>query len=505
MAAGFSSFAETRLQPRTRKQLGWLTVSLSNETPAESADHPAEYERNGASPEGESEGRPGAGGGGAFVSFASPGFPALFMAGLFSFISVQMQFLLRGILAWDLTERESALGTTYLAFGLAMLVATPLGGVATDRLSKRSVLLFSQTVIMVMAVAMGAAVVTGVVQFWMLVVAAVAQGVAFGFFGPARVAISSEIVGREQLGNAITLSLLSMNGTRVFAPSLAGVLAGIATVGIGGAYLIAGAASILSLLFLLRVPDHSKAAATSPKPEETTTEPVQASRPNPLEELIEGVRYVLDRRPLRRLVISSFFVVMFGFNYIAFFPALVKGVFERGDASVGYISTAGAIGAVLVSLPLAAKANSPWARLIMVVAGLGFGLGVVGVGLSPSFWVACAVVFGVGASTTVFQSLSNTLALNMSDEGHQGRVQSLMQLSFAGFGLAALPLGIVAEVIGLQPTIMIMGGVAATAITIYAAIEGGWGGLRPAASEGDDDLASVGPDDHLARPAPARS
>ncbi len=486
-------------------------MSLSNEIPADNDQNDRFDGPDGPDGPPSASSPHEADGEGAFASFASPGFPALFMAGLFSFVSVQMQFLLRGILAWDLTERESALGTTYLAFGLAMLVATPLGGVATDRLSKRSVLVFSQSVIMVMALAMGAAVVTGVVQFWMLLVAAVAQGIAFGFFGPARVAISSEIVGRDHLGNAITLSLLSMNGTRIFAPSLAGVLAGIATVGIGGAYIIAGVASTLSLLFLLRVPDHTKAnrlaeeaeaaeaAIAAPGP---TAEPL-AERPNPLQELIEGVRYVIDRRPLRRLLISSFFVVMFGFNYIAFYPALVKGVFERGDASVGLISTAGAVGAVLVSLPLAAKANSPWARLIMALAGLGFGLGVAGVGLSPTFWVACAAVFFVGAVTTVFQSLSNTLALGMADEGHQGRVQSLMQLSFAGFGLAALPLGVLAEIIGLQPTIVIMGLIAASSIIVYGVLEGGWQGLRPSASDHDDDLASVGLDD-LAPSAPAR-
>ncbi|MEM9612420.1 MAG: MFS transporter [Actinomycetota bacterium] len=489
---------------------------MSNEIPADPSDRLENPDHTGAAPEG--DGGSG-GGGGAFVSFKSPGYPPLFMAGLFAFISVQMQFLLRGILAWDLTERESALGVTYLAFGLAMLVATPLGGVASDRLSKRSVLLFSQGVIMVMAVSMGAAVVTGVVQFWMLVVAAVAQGVAFGFFGPARVAISSELVGRDHLGNAITLSLLSLNGTRVFAPSLAGVLAGIATVGIGGAYLIAGAASIAGLLFLFRVPDTSKAGAvettgstpsvapdtgTADASDTVTADSADTRRTNPIEELVEGVRYVVDRRPLRRVVLTSFFVVMFGFNYIAFYPALVKGVFERGDASVGFISTVSAIGAVLISLPLAAKANSPWARMAMVAAGLGFGLGVAAVGLSPSFLVACAVVFFVGAATTTFQSLSNTLALNMADESHQGRVQSLMQLSFAGFGLAALPIGVLAEVIGLQPTIVIMGSIAAGAAAVYAVLEGGWAGLRPTTPDADGDLATVGPDDHLARPAAAR-
>ncbi|MEM8922334.1 MAG: MFS transporter [Actinomycetota bacterium] len=448
--------------------------------------------------------------GGAFSSFRSPGYPLLFTAGLFSFIAVQMQFLLRGVLAWDLTLREGALGLTYLMFGLSMLVATPLGGVASDRLSKRKVLIVSQAALMGMALFMGTVVLTGVVEFWMLLLSGVVQGVAFGFFGPARVAISSELVGREQLGNAISLSLLSMNGTRVFAPALAGVLAGIALVGIGGAYLISGLCSTISFFFLLRLPRQTARPAT----DGTIAGSVRRAPANPLAEMVAGVRYVIARPPLRRLVVTSFFVIMFGFNYIAFYPALVKGVFGLSDTWVGVISSASAVGAVLISLPLAARADSPRAKAAMVVAGVIFGVGVMAVGFSGSFWMAFAVICFVGAATTTFQSLSNTLALAMADDAHQGRVQSLMQLSFAGFGIAALPLGVVAEWIGLQPTIVIMGAVAAVTTVIYLILEGGPAGLRSMPSPmppvdgtlaaADEPSASVSGHDVTRSPAAAR-
>ena len=407
---------------------------------------------------------------GSFSSFRSPGYSILWWGGLFSFMSVQMQFLLRGVLAWDLTEREGALGLTYLCFGVSMLIATPLGGVVSDRMSKRTVLVVSQAVIMIAAAGMGIAVITGVVQFWMLLLAAVAQGGSFGFFGPARVAIASEIVGREQLGNAITLSLLSMNGTRVFAPSLAGVLAGVSTIGIGGTYLISAACSLISFIYLLRLPRSAPVAATRPE--------AGGRRPNPLEDIVAGVRYVIARPPLRRLMVSSFFVIMFGFNYVAFYPALVKGHFGLGDAWVGLISSASAFGAVFVSLPLAARADSANATRAMALAGLCFGGGVFALGNAGTFWLAFAVIGFVGGATTVFQSLSNTLVLGMTDAAHQGRVQSLMQLSFAGFGIAALPLGGLAELIGLRPTIMIMGMIAMVAITLFIVAEGGWVGLK---------------------------
>jgi predicted MFS family arabinose efflux permease len=130
-------------------------------------------------------------------------------------------------------------------------------------------------------------------------------------------------------------------------------------------------------------------------------------------------------------------------------------------------------------VPLAGKADSPWAKAAMCLGGVVFGVGVILFGMAPSFWVAFAIIVAVGSATTVFQSLSNTLALELADDSHQGRVQSLMQLSFAGFGMAAAPLGLLAELIGLRLAIVVMGGVATTAITLYVVAEGGPRGIRP--------------------------
>jgi MFS family permease len=302
------------------------------------------------------------------------------------------------------------------------------------------------------------------------------------------------------MGNAIALSLLSMNGTRIFAPALAGVLAGVAFFGIGGAYLVAGFCSLAAFGFLLALPSDrvadqvesaeqtSRAAGSA----NVTPLPARRSMGNPFADVAEGVRYVWAAPELRRLVITSFFVIMFGFNYIAFFPAMIEGVFDLDETWVGYISSASAIGAVAVSLPLAGKADSPWAKTAMTVGGMMFGIGVVLFGLAPSFWSAFVVVMIIGAAATVYQSLSNTLALALSDDSHQGRVQSLMMLSFAGFGLAAGPLGLLAEAVGLRLAITVMGSVTFVATLLYVLFEGGPSTIRPDHSSGpvvDEDIA----------------
>ena len=393
----------------------------------------------------------------SFASLQNPDYRKLWWAGTFSFMSVQMQFLLRGVLAWDLTGREGALGLVYLCFGLALLIATPLGGVAADRLPKRRVLIVSQGAILAAAVGMGAVVLTDTVQFWMLLVAGLAQGIAFGFYGPTRVAFTSEIVGRDQLGNAITLSMLSMNGTRVVAPALAGGLAGIVFIGIGGAYIVSATLSLLSFVLLLRCPSGSAPRSTS--------------KAKPLAEIVDGIRYVGARPHLRRLVLSSFVIIMFGFNYVAFIPALVKGEFALGDGWVGIIMSASSIGAVAVAVPLASRADGAGVWKLMVGSGLLFGGAVMALGLSPLFAIGVLVVVFIGAGTTGYQSLSNTIALNMTEDTHHGRVQSLMMLSFAGFGIAAAPLGLLAEAIGLRPAIVVMGAITLVTVIGYGLLE----------------------------------
>lgn len=396
----------------------------------------------------------------AFASLAIPEYRTLWWAGLFSFMSVQMQFVLRGILAWDLTLREGALGLVYFFFGLSMLIATPFGGVVADRFPRRTTLLVTQSMLFAGAALMGLAVLTDVIQYWMVLVAGVIQGVAFGFYGPARVAFATDLVGRDQLGNAITLSLLSMSGTRVFAPSLAGVLAGVAFFGVGGAYLISAGFSLFSLVAIWRLPSIPIANPSTRKP---------------IADIRLGVQYVASKPSLRRLVLASVAIIMFGFNYVAFIPALVKDVFgfvgDDGNTWIGVLSMASAIGAVAVSIPLASRADSDRAKWMLGMSGFVFGGAVVALAASPTIVIAFLIIVLIGAATTTYQSLSNTLALQMADDEFQGRVQSIMQLSFAAFGMLALPLGVLAEAISLEWTIVVMGGVAFAASAIYWSLE----------------------------------
>jgi MFS family permease len=391
-----------------------------------------------------------------FASLQQRDFRTLWFGGVFSFMGVQMQFFLRGILAWDLTGRKDALGLVYFVFGIALLVSTPLGGVATDRLPKRGVMLVSQTMLVTSAALMGLAVLTDRVEFWMLLGAGVAQGTAFGFFGPARVAMASDLVGRANLGNAISLQSLAMNGSRVFAPSFAGALAGWAAFGIGGAYIVAAGLSAFSLILTLALPNPAAALT---------------GRARPFADIADGIRYVRGVPAIRNIVLTTFAVLMFAFSYVSFVPALIEGEFGLTETEVGIFTSASSVGALLAGFWVAGLADSHRAKNIMTSAGIFFGLMVMALGAAPVFGLALIIAVLAGAGTTTFQTLSNTLALQRAEDEFQGRVQSIMQLGFAGFGMTALPLGILAERIGLRPTLVIMGAIATGAVAIYGALE----------------------------------
>lgn len=399
-----------------------------------------------------------------FAALGVPGFRLLWLSGLFSFMSIQMQFLLRALLAWDLTESEGALGIVFFAFGLALGFSTLFGGVAADRLSKRRLMLFGQMVLLIGSIGMGLALATDVIHYWMLLVSSALQGLMFGLIGPARISMTTELVGRERLGNAITLSSLSLSGSRVIAPTGAGLLAGWALFGLAGAYFVSAAIATLSYVLLLPLPETKRSAAGA----SDDARPVRHERSSPLAEIREGIRYAMSRSELRRPIVTSIIVIMFGFSYVAFQPALVEGVFGLGDRQVGFISGASSIGAVVASILLASRADSPGTGSILIGLGFAFGASIVVLSWAPSYVIALAVTAAIGAASVGFISLIQTIVMRATDEAYQGRVQSLVQLPFAAFAMAAAPLGALAEWAGVRTMFLTMGIAVMLSMVVYS-------------------------------------
>lgn len=380
---------------------------------------------------------------GRFAALAQPVYRRLLIGGTYTFLAMQMSVIARGWLAYDLTGTNTALGGVLIGFGLSSAIAIPMGGVMADRFPKRRVLLIAGLVQTLVSLALAIAVVSDAIAYWMLVVASVIQGGVISLLGPARLAFIAESVERERMTNAILLSQSSLQLTRVLGPATAGVLIGVSFVGVGGVYFLAAASAAGALFMSFGLPEG--------RPKVTSTR-------SPKEDLLDGVRYVRSNRRLTQLLLLSFGVVLVGFPHVAFLPVVAEGIFDAGATGFGLLTTAAAIGALATSLTLAGVATA-WLGRIQALAAVGFGVSLALFGLAPLFVLAVLVMVLVGATSAAFQALNNSLVLTIAPVEYHGRVQSLLMLGFSGFGFAALPLGIIADAVGLRPTLTAMGAV----------------------------------------------
>lgn len=402
---------------------------------------------------------------GTWAAMAVPAYRRLFYSAAIVIFGVMGQAVARGWLARELTGNNTGLGGVMLVFGASMLVTTPLGGVAADRYPKRTVLLASVAALMVSSAFVGFAVAFDVIAYWMLLVAGGVQAAAFAFYLPARIAFISEVVPAAVLGNAIVVAQMAQEAMRVVAPALAGVMIGVAWFGVGGVFLASAGVSALSAAFLVGLP-RGKARTTAAR--------------SPLAEMTDAVQYMRSTPGLGSIALLTVGVVMVGFPYLTFLPTLADDRFEVGAVGFGLMSGIAGLGAVLAGV-LDARNNRglrPWRTIAW--AGAAFGLSMVALGLASSFAVALVALVGVGASGLVFQTSTQSLMLRLSALEYHGRLQSLVILGFSGFGLAALPLGLLADAVSLRFTLVAMGVVVLVMTAGFAATR--WGLRRRAAA-----------------------
>ncbi len=378
---------------------------------------------------------------GRFDSLRVPAYRRLWWGGMCAFGASQMTLIARGWLAFDLTGTNTALGAVLIGFGISSLIAIPIGGVLADRFPKRNIIVLSQFAQVLVSGSIATLVAVDRIEFWMLIAASVVQGAAISVLAPSRLALIADVIDRDLLTNALFLSSMSVQVTRVIGPATAGALIGVKTIGIAGVYYMGSAIAFLSVLLTIGLPPGL---------------PHRQSTRSPIGDIRDGLRYVGRRPELVRLLVVSVGVVMIGFPYVAFLPVMSEDIFGQGATGFGTMNTVAAVGAVVTTLSLA---NIERHKLAAYQSGAGllFGISLVLLGISPEFLIALAAMLFVGATSMTFLTLNNSAVLSLADVEYHGRVQSLLMFSFSGFGLAALPLGMLADAVGLRETMVGMG------------------------------------------------
>ena len=390
---------------------------------------------------------------GRFDALRVAAFRKLFIGGMFTFLTMQMAGVSRAWMAFELTGTNTGLGGVMFTFGMASIFAIPAGGVLADRFDKRRILMAAGLMQTLTPLGLGAVVAAGVGAYWMLILASLIQGVVISVLAPARLAFMAEVVDDRTITNAVFLSTATLQITRVFGPALAGWMIGAALFGLAGAFFASAGLGALSLVLVVGLPEARSAA----------------SGRSSLGDMADGLRFVRSQPAIVHLLLFSFAVVLIGFPQQTFLPA-VADIYGAGPAGFGFLNTAAAVGAVAVSV---AFANAARDRLWSYQArsALAFGVSLVLFSLMPGFALLLAASVLVGGASSGFQALSNALVLTTAPVEYHGRVQSLLMLSYTGFAIASLPLGVVADRMGVRPTIASLGAAIVLAAAVSKAVE----------------------------------
>ncbi|MBI2862111.1 MAG: MFS transporter [Chloroflexi bacterium] len=392
-----------------------------------------------------------------FAALQNPTFVAYWIGILASFVAMQMQQVARGFLAYDLTGSATALGVVMVSWGLPLLLLSPVAGVVTDWVSKRSLLVITMAVMGLTTLVNAILISLGVIQIWHLVVLGVVQGVVFAFSMPVRQAIVPELVGLHHMPNAIALNNAGMNMARIVGPAVAGVLIGVSFVGLAGVFYLMAGCYVAASLLLLRLPSSAPGVR-------------RGQRGSMGSHFLAGVQYLRQQPALIALLCMAFVPVIFAMPYQALMPAYVAEVLKHGPESLGALMGANGVGALIGSLFVAYHSNSERKTALQLVAGVAFGIGLVMFALSHTLSAALAFMLLVGMAGSGYMAINNTLILANTEPAMYGRVMSVYVMTFSLMPISALPMGALADAISVPLTLAIGGGVVAASTLAVAAL-----------------------------------
>lgn len=332
----------------------------------------------------------------------------------------------------QLTHHDaSAVGTVMALQFAPQFLLLPWTGFAADHFNQRKLLMLTQGVMGLLALALGILTVTHVVQLWHVYVFAFLFGSAAALDAPVRQTFVAELVDEPDLPNAVALNSMSFNAGRMLGPALAGIV--IAGIGTGWAFLSNGisfVAVLISLAFLRTHTLHSRPRAEFAKGSFT-----------------EGFRYVWLRPDLRTVLVMLFLVGTFGLNFPIFVSTMAVTVFDTDARGFGILSSIMAIGTLSGALLRAARGRPTFRSL--PVGAFFFGIGCTLAAIAPSYWLFAATLIIIGAAALSFLNGTNTMMQLETEPAMRGRVMALrIAVALGGTPIGAPIVGWIAQQFG---------------------------------------------------------
>ncbi|MGW0829772.1 MFS transporter [Streptomyces prunicolor] len=396
-----------------------------------------------------------------FSSLKIRNYRLFFIGQVVSNTGTWMQRIAQDWLVLSLTGSSAAVGITTALQFLPMLLFGLYGGVLVDRLPKRPTLLVTQSAMALTGLALAFLTLSGHVQVWHVYVAAFAVGLATVVDNPARQSFVSEMVGPEQLQNAVSLNSANFQSARLVGPAVAGVM--ITGVGTGWAFLFNGLSFVAPLASLLLMRNRElKAVQRAPRGKG---------------QLREGLHYVAGRPDLIWPIVLVGFIGTFGFNFPVWLSAYADDIFHAGAGAYSLFNTLMAVGSLIGAL-LAARRGTTRLR-VLIAAAAAFGLLEVVAAVAPSYWLFALLMIPIGIFGLTVNVTANTAVQMGTDPAMRGRVMALFMMVFMGGTPVGAPIvGWITDAYGPRASFALGGVIAALAAATIGVILARIGDLR---------------------------
>jgi MFS family permease len=373
--------------------------------------------------------------GNPFAALRHRNFQLYFGGQLISNAGTWMQIIAQGWLVYQISHSDLTLGIVGFASAIPTLIISPWGGVIVDHVPKRTLLILTQTGAMLLAFILAALAFTNLVKEWHIILLAAGLGVVNSFDAPARQAFVVDMVGLEDLPNAIALNSLMFNSARIIGPAMGGLL--LAIVGPAWCFTINGISFFAVILGLWAMQIASRES--------------KLHSGSPWKQLTSGLRYVAGQPELSGLLLLALFFSIFGISYSTILPAFVEQMLKQGAAGYGWVNAATGVGAVGGAFLIANQHGPRWRGAWLLAARLGFPVVLTVFSFTSFFLISLILAIGLGVGFMVEFTMINTLLQTRVDDQLRGRVMGLYTLTFFGFApLGNLAVGALSQRIGLS-------------------------------------------------------
>jgi MFS family permease len=387
-----------------------------------------------------------------FAAFSYRDFRLFWFGQVISLSGTWMQSVAQGWLVYSLTKSPLYLGMVAAAASLPILFFSLFGGVIADRYPKRDLLLFTQALSILPALALGLLTSSNIVTVWHVAMLAALLGTINALDIPVRQSFLAEMVDRGHILNAIALNSAAFNGARIIGPVIAGMT--IAYLGIPACFYLNALSFVAVIIALYRIQAKGE---------------IRTKSEGLLKDFMIGIRFVIDRRDIRNVfsLIAVFSII--GLPYISLLPVFAAEVFHQGAKGLGFLVGSSGIGALTAALNIAVRRDIRNKTRFMALTGLCFSAALLTFSLSGIFWFSLLVLMVGGWGMVSYLAVANSfIQITVPDE-LRGRVMSVYSLVFLGtVPIGNAIIGFIAHTIGTPHAVTVSGATCLIAAAFFA-------------------------------------